>query len=205
MTMKIHSLLVGVMLLFMLNAKGQQQRPKIVAEGGTPEDRASARVLYWNTQTNAAAGQFVVDYGRPVWKKEYDDPAKFDAMTRGKIWRMGSNFWSILDTQLPLSIGGKKIPVGIYYLGLHRSEEGSEWSLVFIDPGRVRKGRLDAFQIEKAPVEFEALVSIAKAETQTEKLTITLSHPGDDIKHVTMRVGWGNLALSATIEVGVPE
>jgi hypothetical protein len=203
--MKIHSLLAGVILLVTLNVGAQQQRPKIVAEGGTPDERASARVLYWNTQTNAAAGQFAIDYGRPVWKKEYEDPAKFDAMTRGKIWRMGSNFWSILDTQLPLSIGGKKIPVGFYYLGLHRSEEGSEWSLVFIDPARVRKGRLDAFQVEKAPVEFEALVSAAKVETQTEKLTITLSYPKDDIQHVTMRIAWGNLALSATIQVVVPE
>jgi len=203
--MKIHSLLAGAILLFTLNVGAQQQRSKIVAEGGTPDERASARVLYWNAQSNAAAGQFVIDYGRPVWKKEYEDPVKFDAMTRGKIWRMGSNFWSILDTQLPLSIGGKKVPVGFYYLGLHRSEEGSEWSLVFIDPGRVRKGRLDAFQIEKAPVEFEALVSSAKVETQTEKLTITLSYPKDDIQHVTMRIAWGNLALSATIEVAVPE
>jgi hypothetical protein len=54
-------------------------------------------------------------------------------------------------------------------------------------------------------VEFEALVSIAKAETPTEKLTITLSHPKDDVRHVTMRVAWGNLALSAAIEVAVPE
>jgi len=203
--MKIHPLLAGVMLLFTLNAGGQQQRPKIVAEGGTPDDRSSARVLYWNTQTNAPAGQFAIDYGRPVWKKEYEESATFDAMTRGKIWRMGSNFWSILDTQLPLSIGGKKVPAGFYYLGLHRSEEGSEWSLVFIDPGRVRKARLDAFQIEKAPVEFEALMSVAKAETRAEKLTITLSYPKGDIKHVTMRVAWGNLALSAPIEVASPE
>ena len=203
--MKIHSLLAGVILLFTLNAGAQQQRAKIVAEGGTPDDWATARVLYWNTQTNAAAGQFAIDYGRPVWKKDYEDPAKFDAMTRGKIWRMGSNFWSILDTQLALSIGGKKIPRGFYYLGLHRSEEGSEWSLVFIDPAGVRKQALDASQIEKAPVEFEASMSIAKAETKTEKLTITLSYPKDDIKHVTMRVAWGNLALSAAIEVAVPE
>jgi hypothetical protein len=203
--MKTYSLLAGVMLLFTLIAEGQQQKPKIVAEGGTPDDRASARVLYWNTQTDAPAGQFAIDYGRPVWKKEYEDPAKFDAMTRGKIWRMGSNFWSILDTQLPLSMGGVKIPVGVYCLGLHRSEEGSEWSLVFIDPGKVRKGRLDAFLIEKAPVEFEALVSSTKVETQAEKLTITLSYPKGDIKHVTMRIAWGNLALSAPIEVAVPE
>jgi hypothetical protein len=203
--MKIHSLLASVILLLSLNAEGQQQRPKIVAEGGTPDDRASARVLYWNTQSDAPAGQFAIDYGRPVWKKEYEDSARFDAMTRGKIWRMGSNFWSILDTQLPLSIGGKQVPVGYYYLGLHRSEEGSEWSLVFIDPARARKGRLDAFQIENAPVEFEAVMSIAKAETTTEKLTITLSYPKDDIKHVTMRVAWGNLVLSAPIEVVLPE
>ena len=203
--MKIHSLLAGVMLLFTLNAEGQQQRPKIVAEGGTADDRASARVLYWNTQTNAPAGQFAIDYGRPTWKKEYENSATFDAKTRGKIWRLGSNFWSILDTQLPLSIGGKKVPIGFYYLGLHRSEEGSEWSLVFIDPSRARKGRLDPFQIEKAPVEFEAVMSIAKAEAPTEKLTITLSYPKGDIKHVTMQVAWGNLVLSAPIEVAVPE
>jgi hypothetical protein len=118
---------------------------------------------------------------------------------------MGSNFWSILDTQLPLSIGGKKVLVGFYYLGLHRSEEGSEWSLVFINPSRARKERLDAFQIEKAPVEFEAVMSVAKAETPIEKLTITLSYPKGDIKHVMMRIAWGNLALSAPIEVAVPE
>jgi hypothetical protein len=203
--MKIHSLL-AVALFFSLHAAGQQQSPKIVAEGGTPDDRASARVLYWNAQTDAAAGQVAIDYGRPVWKKEYNDPAKFDAMTRGKIWRMGSNYWTILDTELPLSIGGKKVPIGFYYLGLHRSEEGSEWSLAFIDPAKARKQRLDAFQIEKAPVEFEALMStVAQAETPTEKLTITLSYPKDDIKHVTMRVAWGNLVLSTPIEVGVPE
>ena len=204
--MKIHSLLASVILLLSLNAQGQEQKPKIVAEGGTPDDRASARVLYWNAQTDAAAGQVAIDYGRPVWKKEYNDPAKFDAMTRGKIWRMGSNYWTILDTELPLSIGGKKVPIGFYYLGLHRSEEGSEWSLAFIDPAKARKQRLDAFQIEKAPVEFEALMStVAKAETPMEKLTITLSYPKDNIKHVTMRVAWGNLVLSTPIEVGVPE
>ena len=31
-----------------------------------------------------AAGQFAINYGRPVWKSIYEDPAKFDAMTQGK-------------------------------------------------------------------------------------------------------------------------
>jgi hypothetical protein len=203
--MKRYAMLVGVMLLFTLIAESQQ-KPKIAAEGGTPDDRGSARVLYWNAQTNSAAGQVAIDYGRPVWKKEYNDTAKFDAMTRGKIWRMGSNYWTILDTNLPLSIGGKKVPIGLYYLGLHRSEEGSEWSLAFIDPAKARKVHLDAFQVERAPVEFEAHMSnVSKAESPAEKLTVTLSYPKNDIKHVTMRVAWGNLVLSTPIEVTVPE
>lgn len=203
--MKIHSLLPGVMLVLTTMAGAQAQQPVIVAEGGAPDDRASVRVLYWNTQANTAAGQFAIDYGRPVWKKEYEDPVKFDAMTRGKIWRMGSNFWTVLDTQLPLSIGGRRVSAGVYYLGLHRSEEGSEWSLVFINATAVRKRHLDAFQIENAPVEFEASMSMDKAQTKTEKLTITLSYPKDDVRRVTVRVAWGDLVLAAPIGVVVPE
>jgi hypothetical protein len=203
--MKRYAMLVGVMLLFTLISQAQQ-KPKIEAEGGTPDDRASARVLYWNGQTNSAAGQVAIDYGRPVWRKEYNDTAKFDAMTRGKVWRMGSNYWTILDTNLPLSIGGKKVPIGLYYIGLHRSEEGSEWSLAFIDPAKARKMHLDAFQIERAPVDFEAHMSnVSKTESPAQKLTITLTYPKNDIKHVTLLVGWGNLALSTPIEVTVPE
>jgi len=203
--MKRYAMLVGAMLLFTLIAEAQQ-KPNIVAEGGTPDDRASARVLYWNAKTDSAAGQVAIDYGRPVWRKEYNDTARFDAMTRGKVWRMGSNYWTILDTNLPLSIGGKTVPVGLYYLGLHRSDNGSEWSLAFIDPARVRKMHLDAFQIERAPVEFQAHMStVDKSENTAEKLTITLSYPKDAIKHVTMKIGWGNLVLSTPIEVTVPE
>jgi hypothetical protein len=54
-------------------------------------------------------------------------------------------------------------------------------------------------------VKFEASMSVGMVESKTEKLTITLSYPKDDIKHVTMRIVWGNLALSTPIEVAVPE
>ena len=139
----------GFVLLSLIPAHAQRSKPAIVAEGGQPDDRASARVLYWNTVKNGAAGQFAINYGRPVWKSVYEDPANFDRMTKGKIWRMGSNFWTALDTCLPLKISGKDVPAGYYYLGLHRSEDGSKWSLAFIDPAKVRAAHLDAFQIEK--------------------------------------------------------
>jgi hypothetical protein len=198
------ALAIGLLLSFTA-AHAQQPKPTIVAEGGQPDDRASARVLYWNDAKHEAAGQFAINYGRPVWKSAYEDKAKFDAMTNGKTRRMGSNFWSVLDTCLPLKISGKSVRPGYYYLGLHRSDDGSKWSLAFIDPARVRAAHIDAFDIHKAPIEFEVPMSVTSAASKAEKLTIELSYPKDDIRKVTLNVAWGTLALTAPIEVTVTE
>jgi hypothetical protein len=201
--MRIKSSLTVLAILLASAAQAQQPKKGIVAEGGSPDERASARVLYWDRDADRAAGQIAINYGRPVWKKDYEDVAKFDGMTDGKVWRMGSNFWTNLVTDLPLNIAGKDVSPGVYYLGLHRSADGSKWSLAFIDPAGARKEHLDAFDIRKATVEFMAAMSTDKAETTADKLTITMSYPKDDFKNVTMKVAWGNLALSAPIKVTV--
>ena len=203
--MKMRIALAAFVLSSFIPALAQQPKPAISAEGGAPDDRASARVLYWNSAKHGAAGQFAIDYGRPVWKSVYEDPAKFDQMTKGKVWRMGSNFWTSLDTCLPLTISGKSIPPGYYYLGLRRSADGSKWSLAFFDPAKVRAGHVDAFSIEKVPVEFEAPMTIAPATGKPEKLTIDLSYPKDNDRKVTLRVAWGTLALTAPIDVAVTD
>src|SRR5436853_4671516 len=92
--------------------------PPIVAFGSDSPERGTTRVGYWNNEKNMGAGQFAIDYGRPVWRKEYEDTAKFDAMTKGKVYRFGSNFWTTLDTDMPLTIAGKTIPAGSWYLCL---------------------------------------------------------------------------------------
>ncbi len=203
--MNVRLRLVCIVLLLALPSQAQEAKKGLVAEGGTPDDRASARVLYWNQKTEACAGELAINYGRPVWKKDYEDPEKFDKMTKGKVWRMGNNFWTVLDTDLPLKISGKDVPVGSYYLGLKRSADGSRWSLAFIDPARARSSRLDGFEIQKAPVKFEVPIQPDQAGAKTEKLTITLSYPKDDIWSVTLKVAWGNMALTAPIKVMFPE
>jgi hypothetical protein len=180
-----------------------EQPPKISAEGGTPDERGSVRVLYWDDQANAAAGQFAINYGRPVWKKDYEDSAKFDALTKGKIWRLGSNFWSELVTDLPIQVAGKSVRPGDYYLGLKRSTDGASWALAFIDPVKARNQHLDAFQISKATIAFEAPMTVDKAYGKTDKLTITLAYKESDPQNVTMKVAWGNLALSAPIKAAL--
>ena len=187
-------------------ASAQQARKGIAAEGGGVDERGSARVLYWNLGANAAAGQFAVNYGRPVWKKEYEDPATFDKMTKGQVWRMGSNFWTGLDTCLPLKIGGVSVKPGLYYLGLRRSEDGSKWSLAFIDPAKVRAAHLDAFDIRKAPIWFEAPVTFKKASAMpADKLTLRMVYTKEDSRHVTMELAWGNMEISVPIEATVGE
>jgi hypothetical protein len=206
--MKIRSVLLSSAVLVALSSFGQQAKPAklaIEAEGGDPDDRASARVLYWNQKTDSAAGWVAVNYGRPVWQKKYEDPAQFDRLTKGKVWRMGSNYWTVLDTSLPLNIAGRRVRAGSYFLGLRRSADGGSWSLAFIDQVAVRKAHIDAFEIAKAPVQFEAPMSMAKSDGLAHKLTVTLSYPKDDIKSVTMKVVWGNVALTAPIKVSMAE
>jgi hypothetical protein len=190
-------------LLFVFSSWAQQPKPVMVAEDGEFQERGSARILYWNTRTNTAYGQFAIDYGRPAWKKEYDDTANFDKLTKGKIYRLGSNFWSSLDSQLPLKISGREVVPGHYYLGLARSGEGDKWSLVFIDSGKTRDMHLDAYQIERAPVLFQVPLTVEPASGATEKLIVTLSYPKDKPKQATLRIAWGKLQFSAPVEVTV--
>lgn len=186
------------------DTKPQKPRPKIVAFGSDSPERGTTRVGYWNNEKNMGAGQFAIDYGRPVWRKEYEDTAKFDAMTKGKVYRLGSNFWTTLDTDMPLNIAGKTIPAGNWYLGLHRSEDGAVWSLVFIDPAKARAAHVDASEIERAPVAFKAPMTVEQAAEAKEKLTIDLVFQRSDLKNVTLKIAWGKMQLTAPISVPVP-
>ena len=204
--MRMKTAIIMLLTLLLAGSLAAQQQKGISVEGGSPDDRASARLLYWNDSANTAAGQFAINYGRSLWRKDYEDPAKFDAMTKGKIWRMGSNFWTNLYTDIPVTISGKAVAPGFYFLGMERSADGASWSLAFIDPVKVRKGRIDAFDIRKAPVEFTVPMKLEPAaSTSVEKLTVTLTHPENDMRNASLNVAWGNLALSAPVKVTVSE
>jgi hypothetical protein len=179
----------------------RQKRPLVAFDADQPDERGSTRILYWNEQTNTAVGELAINYGRPVWKKEYEDAAKFDGMTKGKVWRMGNNFWTVLDTNLPISIGGKKIAAGLWYLGLHRSSDGATWSLAVIDPEKARAAHVDPFEIERARVEFTIPMKTSAGSDSKELLTIILKHNQENPKEAVLQISWGKLALTATIEV----
>ena len=195
---KNFSLVLGLLFLLPPSGTAQNQQKPIQVFGGQPDERASTRILY---ETDKAIGEFAIDYGRPVWKKEYEDPAIFDKMTRGKVWRLGEDFWTTLDTSLPLRIAGRELSIGYYYLGLHRSEDGATWSLAFLDPLEIRSSKFDAFEINKAPITFRVPVNVEKGTETVDKLTLLLSHQKENMTRVTLRIAWGKLHLKAPIEV----
>jgi hypothetical protein len=184
-----------------VQAQNNKPRPKIGAFGSDSPERGTTRVGYWDNEKNMGAGQFAIDYGRPVWRKEYDDTANFDKITKGKVYRLGSNFWTTLDTDMPLTIAGKSIPAGSWYLGLHRSEDGATWSLVFIDPVKARAAHIDASEIERAPIAHKTAMTVEQPSESKEKLTIDLIFQKGNLKDVTLRIAWGKMQLSAPIVV----
>ena len=196
-------LMMLVLIAGMVQGPDNKKKPYMIGEDGPVTERGSTRVLYWSPQKNMALGEFAVNYGRPVWKKDYEDTAKFDSGTKGKIWRLGKDYWTTLDTNIPLKIGGKDVAVGQYYLGLARSKDGATWSLAFLDPSKIRSMKLDAFEIERAPILFQVPVSTEPATTAREKLTIVLSYPKDNPKNVTMKISWGKLQVSVPIQATV--
>lgn len=193
--------LLALALLVASAANAQEKRPAIVAFGSDSPERGTVRLGYWNREKNTGAGGFFIDYGKPVWKKDYEDAAKFDAMTRGKVWRLGSEYWTVLDTNVPLKISDTAIPPGQWYLGLQRSQDGSQWSLVFIDPTRVRALQLDPSEIDKAPIERKALMTLEPPGEHAERLTLTLDVPKTDLRQSLLKISWGKLQLKAPIQV----
>src|SRR5262249_58599321 len=72
--------------------KGQdsaKNKPKIIAFGSDSPERGTTRVGYWNREKNQGAGQFAIDYGRPVWRGHYQEQKKVDFVEQGKGSRMG--------------------------------------------------------------------------------------------------------------------
>ena len=219
--MKRISLILTFILLSGIPLSAQQnpeQKGGLIAVArGRVDERGSARFLYRTTEDedvrlNGFLGELAINYGRPVWKAEYADPATFDQMTQGQVWRMGDNFWTVLDTNRPVKISGKEIAVGAYYLGIHRSEDGSTWSLAFIDPVKARRDQIDPLVIRKAPIDFMVPMTFSRVEEPAEKLTITLEHEGGGpptLEHerggppldVTFRLVWGIFQLTAPVQM----
>lgn len=194
-------------VLFCLTTSGKAQEAKIQAYSDNISTHGEARLLFWDDAAYRSVAELAILYGRPEWKADYEKPGSLDQMTKGKFWRVGQNFWTLLDTNAPLKIGGQEVGVGMYYLAVHRSEDGATWSLVFLNPSETRSKRLDAFEtatrtgelsiLFKAPLTFSTQIEV------TPHLDIALTSNPNDFNKATLDIKWGKFALTTPVEVMV--
>jgi len=173
-----------------------------IAAGRTPakqtayaegSQRGSARVFYWYGARSA--GQLAIDHGQPLWQPEYES---FLRRPSGQRWRLGENFWTSLDTNMGLTIGGVAVPIGLHYLVLqHTSEAGVE--LVALDPHRVRQRWLDAYDAAKTRDGIAIPVTVTKSETVSPRLRFSLVVDPARENVATLTIRFGQYVLETPI------
>ena len=113
----------------------------------------------------------------------------------------GVSRFKYLNTSIVLIIGGHNVVPGDYYLGIHRSSDGSDWSLAVIDARQARKLKLDSANIEQAPILFKAPAVYEEANKALDRLAITLSRPSKPLEDIVLAMVWGNHKLSVPIKL----
>jgi quercetin dioxygenase-like cupin family protein len=131
--------------------------------------RGSTRVFYWGRSDSA--GQVEIDYGVPQYQPAY---ARFLAEPSGQRWRFGQDFWTRLDSNLDLTIGGVELPAGYYYLVLENTKEHGV-RLIALDPIAVRQRKLDAFEAPRTTGGIAIPLKAALTANPSERLSIALS------------------------------
>ena len=163
-------------------------------------ERVATRFLLFEQKDGRfrSQGQVCIDFTPPEWKKDYNDDKKLDQMTRGQRMRFGKDFWSRLDTSVPLDLGGIKVPAGSYYLALERSKD-DKWSLVLLDPARMREQRVDAFDTASTKGGTLVPLTCSRSKESQERLKIEFLVDKKDSRKAILDLHWGTYKLSTPL------
>ncbi|MCA8976634.1 MAG: cupin domain-containing protein [Planctomycetes bacterium] len=163
----------------------------------TPYDetsaRGAARIFYWYGPDSA--GQLVLDHGRPRWNVGYE---KFLTAPSGRRWRFGENFWTTLDTNIPLTLGGVEVAAGQYYCVLQNTaQKGLE--LLLLDPATVRARHLDAYEAQKTTGGLGVPLRRQRAPFAAGRLAVTMTVDRSRDDHGQLDIHFGPHLLSADL------
>ena len=191
------------LMVFFSKAKkgtgGMAAGPRPTEQTPYPEtsQRGNTRIFYWFGPNSA--GQVSIDFGQPAWKKPYE---KFLTQPSGRRWRFGQNFWTSLDTNIPLVLGGVEVPVGAYYAVLEHTKQGG-LRMVLLDPAVIRKRRLDAYEAPKTTGGIAIPLSKAKGGRKgyAPQLELELTVDRSKRDRGALHVRFGPHALTAALEM----
>ena len=173
---------------------------KVQIYGGNGERAQTSQLLFGE---NVMAGMQIV-YSQPLWKDSHN--AMMESL-KGKLLRLGKDWWTTFNTTVDLEISGVKVPAGSYVLGLDCSKEG-KFSLAFLDSTKAMKQGAMPFPVDEKGTmnwkpEFLVPVELHKdsAKESVAKMTMTLTANADDLSKGSFELAWGKHTLTAPVAV----
>lgn len=185
---------IPLLLLFAILAPAQD----VTARAQTGDFKMT-RVLFFKRKPKFHIPvQYSITYGAPAWRSAFDDQL---AAAKGKNVRLrfGKDFWTTLDTNTDLTIGGAKIKAGPYYLVLEHTK-GNSINIVALNANDIRDKKLDAFQSGSTTGGIVIPCKHKKSDKETDSLQIKLI-AGKEPTTGTLGVRFGPHSLAAAIKV----
>lgn len=190
-------LLAGLVLLVLAAPASAQGEVRGTAQ---VTNRKMSRVMFILWQGNnfmGMKGQYGVSYGTAKWKPSYE--GKIGEFKGKRVrWRFGSNAWTTFETNVPLTISGKKVEPGIYYLVLEHTAE-NKMNLVVLDPKSVLAKRYDAYQAQSTEGGIICPLAHETGKEVVEDFTIKFATDDADATKSTLHVHWGGHRLTAPV------
>ncbi|MBI1851035.1 MAG: DUF2911 domain-containing protein [Planctomycetes bacterium] len=177
-----------------LKSRPEVQQPFVVTT-----KRASTRAAYFGRR--GSAGQLVIDYGTPPWKEAYGAAVESGKFA-GQRWRLGQDFWTSLDSNVDLTIGGATLKAGYYYLTLEQ-KDANKGVLAFHDPAVVHAKRVDASAAAqyKGPAVVEVPLAYEKSADVAKELQFSLAVGNSDASKGTLTIRFGPYKATMPIEL----
>ncbi|MCA8954111.1 MAG: DUF2911 domain-containing protein [Planctomycetes bacterium] len=182
---------------------------KIEANGGpdrvqvyAPTTKRECARVAWFGRTGSP-GQIAIDYSPIPWRSKYDEMVDSPEMI-GKKWRLGSDFWTSLDTSVALRFGDVTVPAGYYYLTLAQPEAG-RFELGVHDAATVRKQKLDAYLANRVQGGIAIALAHGEAEDAAETLALGIELAKGSQDHGEFTIRFGGHVLSAPVLIELPK
>jgi hypothetical protein len=171
------------------------ERPEIEAIGGrfaaleTSSGGAAQLSVRDTTRATIGNATFTVDYGRPLARGRV---LVGNILPYDEVWRTGANAATQFSTSMPITLGGIRLPAGMYTLWTIPRTTGVDL-IVNQQTGQWGTGYNAKFDIGKAPM------ATAAPASPVEKFTISIS--STDAHHGTLVMEWGTFRWTAPIVV----
>jgi hypothetical protein len=128
-----------------------------------------------------------------------------NAMLKGKLLRLGKDWWTTFTTGADLEIGGKPLAAGSYLLALSCDADG-KFALAVLDAAKGMKGGALPWPDRSGKRNWEPDLLIPlehskDAANRSDKLTIALLANGEDLQNGKLQLHWGPHQLTAKLAV----